>query len=83
MCIRLYLIASLVGNEELIQEYVISSCQIALAQVHTEASPISLSCRSDIEIFLTGRCHSCNGLTVVKKTVCKMGQTGHAEFIRL
>ena len=34
--------------------------------------------------FLTGRCHSSNGLTIVKKkTVCKMGQTGHVEFIRL
>ena len=34
--------------------------------------------------FLTGRCHSSNGLTIVKKkTVCNMGQTGQAEFIRL
>ena len=30
--------------------------------------------------FFTGRCHS---LTVVKKTVSKMGQIGHAKFIRL
>ena len=38
---------------------------------------------SDIEIILTGRCHSSNGLTIVKKTLCKIGHTGHAEFIRL
>ena len=32
--------------------------------------------------FLTERCHSSNSLTIMKKQ-CKMGQTGHAKFIRL
>ena len=33
--------------------------------------------------FLTGRCHSSKRFDSREKTVCKMGQTGHAEFIRL
>ena len=42
--------------------------------------PISWTCRSDIKIFFY-----CNAKMVWQswKTVCKMGQTGHAEFIRL
>ena len=41
------------------------------------SSPINWSCRSDIEIFLTGQCHSSKNRE--NKTVCEMGQTGHAE----
>ena len=32
--------------------------------------------------FLTGLCHSSNSLTVMKKTVCKMGETGHYLIVK-
>ena len=47
-------------------------------------SPINCSCRNDIEIFFDWAMSFFQRFDICeKKTVCKMGQTAHAKFIRL